>query len=79
MKGGKRELDILNWMTRTALELVGQGGLGHSFDSLDSDGLNPFAEELKALMYVLVMTSYVSFFMLSEFFLAQPLRRCSLY
>ena len=53
VKEGEREIDILSWMTRTALELVGQGGLGHSFDPLDRDWLNPFAENLKALLYVL--------------------------
>lgn len=29
---GSREIDMLQWMGRTALELIGQGGLGHSFD-----------------------------------------------
>ena len=31
---GPVELDMLQWMSRTALELVGQGGMGYSFDSL---------------------------------------------
>ena len=46
----EKEIDILNWVTRTALELVGQGGLGHSFDPLDRDWQNPYAEILKSLM-----------------------------
>ncbi|TCD71092.1 cytochrome P450-dit2 [Steccherinum ochraceum] len=50
VKDGQKETDILNWMTRTALELVGQGGLGHSFDKLDRDELNPFAENVKDLI-----------------------------
>jgi len=29
-----QEVDILHWMTRTALELIGQSGFGYSFDSL---------------------------------------------
>lgn len=47
---GQEEIDVLNWLTRTALELFGQGGLGHSFDSLDRDEKNPFVEVLKSLM-----------------------------
>ncbi|KAJ3507527.1 hypothetical protein NMY22_g16903 [Coprinellus aureogranulatus] len=31
---GPQEIDVLNWMSRTALELIGQSGLGYSFDSL---------------------------------------------
>lgn len=52
VENGSREIDVLGWMTRTALELVGQGGLGHSFDELDDDVPNPFAEALKSLVYV---------------------------
>ncbi|KAI0070120.1 cytochrome P450 [Panus rudis PR-1116 ss-1] len=47
---GTKEIDMLNWMTRVALELVGQGGLGHSFDPLDKDEVNPFAEYIKDLV-----------------------------
>lgn len=53
VNGGISEIDLLNWMTRVALELVGQGGLGHSFDQLDKDEINPFAEHVKALVYAL--------------------------
>ncbi|KAI0791323.1 cytochrome P450 [Abortiporus biennis] len=44
---GPKEVDMLDWMTRTALELVGQGGFGYSFDSLEDDTPNQFAETLK--------------------------------
>ncbi|KAI0070430.1 cytochrome P450 [Panus rudis PR-1116 ss-1] len=50
VENGESEIDMLNWMTRAALELVGQGGLGHSFDPLDKDEINPFAEDIKALI-----------------------------
>ncbi|KAK7696401.1 hypothetical protein QCA50_001055 [Cerrena zonata] len=50
VKTGDQEIDMLNWMTRTALELVGQGGLGWSFDSLEEPGLNPLAELIKSLV-----------------------------
>ena len=37
VKDGQQEIDILDWMGRTALELVGQAGLGWSFDPLVND------------------------------------------
>lgn len=44
------EVDILNWVSRTALELIGQGGLGYSFDPLTESVRNPFADALKEFM-----------------------------
>jgi len=46
---GPQEVDVLNWMGRTALELVGQGGLGYSFDPLTEDKPNALGDALKAL------------------------------
>ncbi|KAH9949896.1 cytochrome P450 [Amylocystis lapponica] len=45
-----REIDVLNWMGRAALELVGQGGLGYSFDPLIEDKPNALGDALKALL-----------------------------
>ena len=50
MKDGPKELDVLAWMGRTALELIGQGGLGHSFDPLITDSQDDFAQAVKELM-----------------------------
>ncbi len=50
VKDGPKELDILGWMGRTALELVGQGGLGYSFDPLTADTKDEYAEAVKAFM-----------------------------
>ncbi|CAL1701693.1 unnamed protein product [Somion occarium] len=50
LKEGPEEIDMLNWMTRTALELIGQGGLGWSFDTLEKPELNPLAEHVKDLV-----------------------------
>lgn len=44
-----RELDILRWMGRVALEIVGQGGLGYSFDPLVSPSSDVFGQALKAI------------------------------
>ncbi|RPD69471.1 cytochrome P450 [Lentinus tigrinus ALCF2SS1-7] len=44
------ELDMLSWMGRTALELIGQAGLGYSFDPLTADSPDEFAQAVKAFM-----------------------------
>ena len=46
------EIDMLTWMGRTALELVGQGGLGYSFDPLVANTHNDFGEAIKTFLYV---------------------------
>lgn len=58
VKDGPQEMDILMWMGRTALELIGQGGLGHSFDPLIEESSDSFAEAVKAFVYVLPASSY---------------------
>ncbi|EMD33549.1 hypothetical protein CERSUDRAFT_67761 [Gelatoporia subvermispora B] len=47
---GPQELDVLGWMGRTALELIGQGGLGYSFDPLVEDVSEPTGNAIKALL-----------------------------
>ncbi|OSX57129.1 hypothetical protein POSPLADRAFT_1050195 [Postia placenta MAD-698-R-SB12] len=46
---GPQEIDMLKWMGRTALELIGQGGLGYSFDKLVEDGDNEYGRAMKHL------------------------------
>lgn len=40
---------MLVWMGRAALELIGQGGLGYSFDPLVADMKDTFGQALKSL------------------------------
>lgn len=42
---------MMRWLNRTALELIGQGGLGHSFDPLTEDVHSEFAAAIKRLVY----------------------------
>ncbi|RDX45100.1 cytochrome P450 [Lentinus brumalis] len=46
---GPVEMDMLAWMGRTALELIGQAGLGYSFDPLVADTPDDFAMAIKAI------------------------------
>ena len=41
---------MLTWISRAALELVGQAGLGYSLDSLKDDKTSEYGEALKSLM-----------------------------
>lgn len=47
---GPRELDVLYWTGRASLELIGQGGLGHSFDPLIEDREDPYGQAIKAVI-----------------------------
>lgn len=51
IKGTSGEVDILTWMGRAALELIGQGGLGYSFDPLVADMEDTYGHALKTLQY----------------------------
>lgn len=39
----------MKWMSRAALEYIGQGGLGHSFQALDEAKTDTFSEAIKLL------------------------------
>lgn len=49
--GSSRDIDVMHWIGRAALELVGQGGMGYSFDPLIPGRHSPHAvgEALKNL------------------------------
>ncbi|KAG6907125.1 hypothetical protein DXG01_010429 [Tephrocybe rancida] len=58
-------IDILHWMSRTALELIGQSGLGYSFDPLvEGAKPHPFSEAVKGYSSFLTRT-----FIEQEYFL----------
>ncbi|KAL1946273.1 hypothetical protein VTO73DRAFT_15400 [Trametes versicolor] len=41
------DVDVLGWMSRAALELIGQAGIGYSFDPLIEDVPDAYAETVK--------------------------------
>ena len=51
---GPKDLDILAWMGRTALELLGRGGLGYSFDPLVSESKDDFTDSVKGFVCVCI-------------------------
>ncbi|KAI0760468.1 cytochrome P450 [Fomes fomentarius] len=51
------EVDMIAWMGRTALELIGQAGLGYSFDSLVADAPDDFGTAIKAFQPAMIKVS----------------------
>ncbi|EIM79589.1 cytochrome P450 [Stereum hirsutum FP-91666 SS1] len=49
LANGPQEIDVKEWMTRVALEIVGQSGLGYSFETLDETKSNQYAAAVKML------------------------------
>ncbi|KAG6806535.1 hypothetical protein H0H93_002805 [Arthromyces matolae] len=54
------------WMSRVALETVGQTILGYSFDPLDSPANNPYTSAVKELMWVVHLKLSLLHFLTSE-------------
>ncbi|EGO03012.1 hypothetical protein SERLA73DRAFT_176502 [Serpula lacrymans var. lacrymans S7.3] len=50
VQDGPQEINMLDWFTRTALELVGQSGLGYSFDELREGYTNPYSHAVKNML-----------------------------
>ena len=40
-------LDVNGWMARMTLEMLGQAGLGYSFDNFDEDSTDEYGEAIK--------------------------------
>ena len=53
IEGGAPEVDVLSWMGRVALELIGQAGLGYSFDPLLETRQDALGNAVKGIMSVI--------------------------
>ncbi|KAJ4474883.1 cytochrome P450 [Lentinula aciculospora] len=61
LQNGSRtqQIDILSWMGRTALEIIGQAGLGYSFDPLsDEESAHPYSQMIKELFPALMRVQF---------------------
>ena len=43
-------MDINGWMGRTTLEMLGQAGLGYSFDNFRDDSTDDYGESIKMFL-----------------------------
>ncbi|KIK57094.1 hypothetical protein GYMLUDRAFT_46720 [Collybiopsis luxurians FD-317 M1] len=60
-----REVDILSWMSRAALELIGQAGMGYSFDPLTSEeATHPYTKIVKNLLPTVMRMQFWFFIVL---------------
>ena len=48
--GAAEVLDVNGWMARTTLEMLGQAGLGYSFDDFSGDSMDDYGESLKLFL-----------------------------
>ena len=48
--GSADEIDINGWMARATLEMLGQAGLGYSFDDFTEDSTDAYGESLKLFL-----------------------------
>ncbi|KAL1739164.1 cytochrome P450, partial [Schizophyllum fasciatum] len=70
---GPREIDMLHWTSRTALELIGRSGLGHSFDSLTVDDPgSPYAASIKELFPILFRLIFLRIYVLPRVYKLGP-------
>ncbi|KAJ3523182.1 hypothetical protein NMY22_g11558 [Coprinellus aureogranulatus] len=65
VSNGDQEIDIVAWMTRAALEIVGQSGFGTSFAPVTDDAPeHPYAHSVKELGPLLTVTAIARMFIL---------------
>ncbi len=50
---------MLGWMGRTTLEVLGQAGLGYSFDPLTDDRPDEFATAVKQFLWVVLLCMHL--------------------
>ncbi|KAJ3548683.1 hypothetical protein NMY22_g1169 [Coprinellus aureogranulatus] len=73
LHNGPREIDVTHWMARLALELIGQSGMGYSFDSLTEEAEeHPYCKAVK--MYIPVTNQMMT----SRFYLLPWIHKLNL-
>ncbi|TBU31450.1 cytochrome P450 [Dichomitus squalens] len=56
-------IDVNGWMARTTLEMLGQAGLGYSFDNFIEDSSDAYGESLKSFFPTLARILLMGFFL----------------
>lgn len=50
VKNGETEINVMTWMSRAALEYIGRGGFGFTFDALNENSSSEYSEAVKMLI-----------------------------
>lgn len=49
VKKGEEEINVMKWLSLAALEYIGQGGLGYTFEALDETKTNEYNEAIRLI------------------------------
>nr|A0A2R4SBW0.1 RecName: Full=Ganoderic acid synthetase CYP5150L8; AltName: Full=Cytochrome P450 monooxygenase CYP5150L8 [Ganoderma lucidum]AVZ44872.1 ganoderic acid Z synthetase CYP5150L8 [Ganoderma lucidum] len=60
-----QNLDVNGWMARTTLEMLGQAGLGYSFDKFTEDSTDSYGEALKSFFPVINHVPLLNLFVMT--------------
>ena len=58
-ENGARELNVITWISRAALEYIGQGGMGYSFEALDESKTSEYNDAVAELLYVYFSLAFI--------------------
>ncbi|KAF8817255.1 cytochrome P450 [Phlegmacium glaucopus] len=50
VRSGTKEIEMTPWLSKTALELIGRGGLGYSFNAFNDSAEDQYAHAIKKLL-----------------------------
>lgn len=68
LAGNGKEIEVYDWLSRAALEGIGQSGFGYSFNALDVQGkLHPYAASVKLLHNRLLSSTIMEQFIIFPF------------
>ncbi|KAL5504184.1 hypothetical protein ACEPAH_8258 [Sanghuangporus vaninii] len=63
VRNGARQIDVLYWLSRAALEYIGQGGFGYKFDALHDEESSKYGEYVKKIGPTLFKTTFLRRFL----------------
>ena len=66
-------MDMCRWMSRAAMEYIGQGGMGYTFDSLDESAKNRYLDAANGFRYFPSLQLLLPYIKLIMFMDASPL------
>ncbi|KAL5486054.1 hypothetical protein ACEPAI_7098 [Sanghuangporus weigelae] len=63
VRNGARQIDVLHWLSRAALEYIGQGGFGYKFNALHDEESSKYGEYVKKIGPTLFKTTFLRRFL----------------
>ncbi|KAL5476867.1 hypothetical protein ACEPAI_3053 [Sanghuangporus weigelae] len=63
VRGGAKECDVMHWLSRAALEFIGQGGFGYAFNALRDEEATKYSTYVKKIGPMLFKTLFIRQFL----------------